>query len=101
MLYDSPLNRRVVPRLVWVFSTGVNKPTLERPRRRQPQRVNSLASSISCLKTSGPIKSLIPSLTNYDSKNPPSLDFKSRPLLWAIHCCQPPWFPPNSPVHHF
>jgi hypothetical protein len=38
---------------------------LERPRRPRPQRVNSLASSISCLETSGPIKNLIRSLTNY------------------------------------
>ena len=25
----------------------------------------------------------------------------TRPLLWAIHCCQPPPFPHNSPAHIF
>src|SRR5271165_1784414 len=93
MLYDWPLNRRVVPRLVWASSTGANKPTLERLRRPRPQRVNWLVSSTTCLKTSSPTKNLTRLATNYDSKNPPSANSKGRPLLWAIHCCQPPPFP--------
>src|SRR5271157_1289124 len=101
MLYDWPLNRRVVPRLVWASSTGANKPTLERLRRPRPQRVNWLVSSTTCLKTSSPTKNLTRLATNYDSKNPPSVNSKGRPLLWAIHCCQPPPFPHNSPVHIF
>src|SRR5271157_2975198 len=101
MLYDWPLNRRVVPRLVWASSTGANKPTLERLRRPRPQRVNWLVSSTTCLKTSSPTKNLTRPATNYDSKNPPSVNSKGRPLLWAIHCCQPPRFPHNSPVHIF
>src|SRR5271165_632543 len=101
MLYDWPLNRRVVPRLVWASSTGANKPTLERLRRPRPQRVNWLVSSTTCLKTSSPTKNLTRPAINYDSKNPPSVNSKGRPLLWAIHCFQPPRFPPDSPVHTF
>src|SRR5208283_5793427 len=101
MLYDWPLNRRVVPRLVWASSTGANKPILERLRRRPPQRVNWLVSSTTCLKTSSPTKNLTRPATNYDSKNPPSVNSKGRPLLCSIHCCQPPRFPHNSPVHIF
>src|SRR5271165_6110420 len=101
MLYDWPLNRRVVPRLVWASSTGANKPTLERLRRPRPPHVNWLVSSTTCLKTSSPTKNLTRPATNYDSKNPPSVNSKGRPLLWAIHCCQPPRFPHNSPVHIF
>src|SRR5260370_4453485 len=74
---------------------GVGKTlTLRRPR---PQRVNWLVSSTTCLKTSSPTKNLTRQATNYDSKNPPSVNSKGRPLLWATHCCQPP----NSPVHIF
>ena len=101
MLYDSPLNRRAVPRPVWVSSTGVNKPTLERPRRPPPPHVNWLASSTTCLNTSSPTKNLTQSLTNSDSKNPPSLNSKDRLLLWAIPCCQPPRLPPDSPCSPF
>src|ERR1700730_605042 len=101
MLYDWPLNRRGVPILVWASSTGVNKPILERPRRPRPQHVNSLASSTTCLNTSSPTKNLTPPFTNSDSKNRRSPNSKSRPLRWAIPCCQPPRFhanPPCSPV---
>src|ERR1700732_4101142 len=97
MLYDWPLNRRGVPILVWASSTGVNKPILERPRRPRPQHVNSLASSTTCLNTSSPTKNLTPPFTNSDSKNRRSPNSKSRPLRWAIPCCQPPRFPANPP----
>ena len=41
-LYDWPLNRRAVPRPVWASSTGVSKPTLERPRPPLLQRETGL-----------------------------------------------------------
>src|SRR5208337_1948387 len=100
MLYDSPLNRPGVPRPVWVSFTGVNKPTLERPRRPPPQHANSLASSTTCLNTSSPTKNPIQPSTNSDFKNPPWPNSKGRPLLLVIRYFEPPPSPLNSPAHH-
>src|SRR5208283_3576290 len=46
-----------------------------------------------------PTKNLTQPSTNSDSKNPRSLDSKTRPLLWATNWFQPPPFPSNRPVH--
>jgi hypothetical protein len=98
-LYDWPLNRRAVPRPVWASSTGVRKPTLERPRPPPLQRANWLASFTTCSNTKSPTKDMTQPCTNFDSKNPRSLNSKTRPLLWATNWFQSPPFPSNCPVH--
>ena len=98
-LYDWPLNRWAVPRPAWASSSGVSKPILERPRPPLLQRANWLASFTTCSNTNSPTKNLTQPSTNFDSKNPRSLDSKTRPLLWATNWFQPPPFPSNRPVH--